>query len=108
MEISAYLSFVEYNIAMLVNSDWKANFQAKARDRGQGNGCARAPGMEVSFAYKGLPSGRTAQSKAENIQYVVILIVCNAVTISVILMTDSQLDGRVLFRHKGRVELQSP
>ena len=26
--------------------------------------------LEVSFAYQGLPSGKTAQSKAENIQYV--------------------------------------
>ena len=26
--------------------------------------------LEVSFAYQGLPSGRTAQSKAQNIQYV--------------------------------------
>ena len=28
--------------------------------------------LELSFAYQGVPSGRTAQSKAQNIQYVVI------------------------------------
>ena len=28
--------------------------------------------LELSFAYQGEPSGRTAQSKAQNIQYVVI------------------------------------
>ena len=29
--------------------------------------------LELSFAYQGIPTGRTAQSKAENIQYVLLV-----------------------------------
>ena len=48
--------------------------------------------LELSFAYQGLPSGRTAQSKAENIQYAPVQVVYSSRSAH----NDFQFAGRVL------------